>query len=32
MRDDQRLIGDRIRERRRALGLSQRDLGQAGIS
>jgi len=26
------LIGDRIRERRRALGLSQRDLSQPGIS
>jgi hypothetical protein len=32
MRDDPRLIGDRIRERRRALGLSQRDLSQPGIS
>ena len=32
MRDDPRSIGDRIRERRRALGLSQRDLSQPGIS
>jgi transcriptional regulator with XRE-family HTH domain len=32
MRDVPRLIGDRIRERRRALGLSQRDLSQPGIS
>jgi transcriptional regulator with XRE-family HTH domain len=32
MRDDPRLIGDRIRERRRELGLSQRDLSQPGIS
>jgi transcriptional regulator with XRE-family HTH domain len=32
MRDDPRSIGDRIRERRRELGLSQRDLSQPGIS
>ena len=32
MRDDLRSIGDRIRERRRELGLSQRDLSQPGIS
>jgi transcriptional regulator with XRE-family HTH domain len=32
MRDDPRLIGDRIRMRQRALGLSQRDLSQPGIS
>jgi predicted transcriptional regulator len=32
MLDDPRSIGDRIRERRRELGLSQRDLSQPGIS
>jgi transcriptional regulator with XRE-family HTH domain len=32
MRDDPRSIGDRIRERRRELDLSQRDLSQPGIS
>jgi transcriptional regulator with XRE-family HTH domain len=32
MRDDPLSIGDRIRQRRRELGLSQRDLSQPGIS
>jgi len=32
MRDDPRSIGDRIRERRGELGLSQRDLSRPGIS
>jgi predicted transcriptional regulator len=32
MRDGPLSIGDRIRKRRRELGLSQRDLSQPGIS